>query len=244
MNKLIFSSILYFVLALVLSNALYAKTIEETFLMFPNGEIAYYKMQDINTEEYRRAENIKKEAEAIGEKVYAVVIADIFSSSVNEYILLSNDKLSIYDKDERLFEFCANSPAGVTKAALEIVGFTEKEKDIKILKYYTLKETAGRKKITLYLFRIEDSKTEHVGEVLVYDEITSAKVPVTIYMENRFADTNGDGNYEMLVAMREKVGSRERVEYQIYAYDKKDKIYLCQASDWTDGETLNIDSYF
>ena len=186
-----------------------------------------------------------------GKKVHTIVIADILNANdSNEYIELVSDggteKIIIYNSTEKIFEYIPVNPSLTTKSYIEIEMFNDNGVDSKILKYYLINDSEKRKHISLYMIRIQNDVIEYVGEIVYYDEIMgSNNISVISHIENMFVDINSDGEHELILAHKQKIGDEEKVviEYQLFAYDKNKKTYSYNIEDWQEYKYI-ITQYF
>ena len=81
--------LLLIITSLALSINLYAIDVESLFNLSNNGDIVYYKSDDINNNDYTQAENLKQNLESKGYKVNSIVIADVLPFEGNEFNIFS-----------------------------------------------------------------------------------------------------------------------------------------------------------
>lgn len=227
---------------------LYSLDVQSLFNVKEDGEIVYYKTESIDSEDYKKASAIKESLIKQNYKVYSVIISDILDKKGNEYIVLTGGengkRLIIYSGEKVVFEYKIENAYEFSKSAVDLCSFFDKNNVIGIIKYYIINELPGRRNIELYMFRASGGNINLVSNIVFYEEISSGKVPVKVQMDNIFVDIDGDGIYEMIVASKENVGGQERVEYQIYKYDKKTMSYGCVMSSWLDEGINDYSQYF
>ncbi|OEJ13685.1 hypothetical protein BFL38_02750 [Brachyspira hampsonii] len=232
---------------LILTMPLYSIDVQSLFNLSNNGEIVYYKSDNINNAEYGQAEKLKSELQAKGYEVYSIVIADVLPKEGNEFIALMSsaqgDKISIYNKDNEEFSYKTDRIG--KNAAIDLENFYDKKNEIGIIKYYIINDDGQDRDIYMYMFRIDGASIKFIADVVFYKEINSMKSSVITQMDNIFEDIDGDGIYEMLVESREIVGgSNERVEYQIYKLSKSKGKYECIMSSWLEETPVDLSRYF
>ena len=232
---------------LILNIELYAIDVKSLFNLSGNGDIVYYKSDNINNAEYTQAEKLKSELESKNYKVYSIVIADILPKEGNEFIALvsssQGDRIFIYNNDNE--EFSYKTDRFGKNAAIDLESFYDKKDEIGILKYYIINDDGVDKDIYMYMFRIDGSSVKFIADISFYKEINSMKSSVITQMDNIFEDIDGDGIYEMLVESKEIVGGRsERIEYQIYKLSKGKGKYECIMSSWLEETSIDLSGYF
>ncbi|WP_295155220.1 hypothetical protein [uncultured Brachyspira sp.] len=231
----------------ILTIPLYAIDVQSLFNLSGNGEIVYYKSDDINNADYTQAEKLKSELQSKGYKVYSIVIADILHKVGNEFIALvssvQGDKILIYNKDNEEFSYKADKIG--KNAAVDLESFYDKQNEVGIIKYYIINDNGTDREIYMYMFRIDGSNIKFIADIVFYKEINSMKSSVITQMDNIFKDIDGDGIYEMLVESKEIVGgSNERIEYQIYKLSKSKGKYECIMSSWLEDKPVDLSKYF
>ena len=246
-------TILSLICCLTLFHNLYSIDSINNILSFSaNAEVIYYNSKNnIDIKQYNRASSIKEQSLSEGKKVYTVVIADILDANdSNEYIELVQDngtqKIIIYNSTEKIFEYTPVNPSLTTKSYIEIEMFNDNGVDSKILKYYLINDSEKRKHISLYMIRIQNDVIEYVGEIVYYDEIMgSNNISVISHIDNMFVDINDDGEHELILAHKQKIGNGKNVvvEYQLFAYDKEKKTYSYNIEDWQEYKYI-IAQYF
>ena len=239
--------ILSIIISLILTMPLYSIDVQSLFNLSGNGEIVYYKSEDINNTEYSQAEKLKSELQSKGYKVYSIVIADVLPKEGNEFIALvssaQGDKIYIYNKDNEEFSYKTDRLG--KNAAIDLENFYDKKNEIGIIKYYIINDDGTDRDIYMYMFRIDGASVKFIADVVFYKEINSMKSSVITQMDNIFEDIDGDGIYEMLVESREKISGRnDRVEYQIYKLSKSKGKYECIMSSWLEETPVDLSGYF
>ncbi|MCZ9920579.1 hypothetical protein [Brachyspira hyodysenteriae] len=239
--------ILSIVISLILTMPLYSIDVQSLFNLPNNGEIVYYKSENINNAEYSQAEKLKSDLQSKGYKVYSIVIADVLPKEGNEFIALissaQGDKISIYNKDNEEFSYKTDRIG--KNAAVDLENFYDIKNEIRIIKYYIINEDGQDRDIYMYMFRIDGSSIKFIADVVFYKEINSMKTSVITQMDNIFEDIDGDGIYEMLVESRETIGGgNDRVEYQIYKLSKSKGKYECIMSSWLEETPVDLSRYF
>lgn len=225
----------------------YALDVNALFNLKSNGDISYYKSENIDNYEYSKAEELKSKLSAEGYLVRSIIIADILPNEGNEYIALvdgvDGDKILIYSKDKLVFSYESGEIA--SNAAIDLESFFDKDNNIEIVKYYILKESSLDREIYMHMFRIDSGKINLMADISFYKEINSMKTQVKMQMDNVFVDIDKDGIYEMLVESREQISGRsDRVEYQIYKLSKSKGKYVCVMSSWLEEESIDLSEYF
>ncbi|WP_300369667.1 hypothetical protein [Brachyspira sp.] len=238
---------LLIIISLILSIPLYGIDVKSLFNLSSDGEIVYYKSDDINNADYTQAEKLKAELQSKGYKIYSIVIADVLPKAENEFIALvssvQGNKILIYSKDNE--EFSYKSDKIGKNATVDLENFYDKQNEVGIIKYYIINDDGTDKDIYMYMFRIDGSSVKFIADVVFYREINSMKSSVITQMDNVFEDIDGDGIYEMLVESREIVGgNNERVEYQIYKLSKSKGKYECIMSSWLEDTPIDLSGYF
>lgn len=239
--------ILSIITLLILSIPLYPIDVQSLFNLSNNGEIVYYKSDNINNEEYTQAEKLKSQLQDKGYKVYSILIADILPKEGNEFIALlsssQGDKISIYNKDKE--EFSYKTDKFGKNAAIDLENFYDRKDEVGIIKYYIINDNGEDRDIYMYMFRIDGASVKFIADISFYKEINSMKSSVITQMDNIFEDIDGDGIYEMLVESRETIGGRnERIEYQIYKLSKSKGKYECIMSSWLEETPVDLSGYF
>ena len=226
--------ILSIIISLILTMPLYSIDVQSLFNLSGNGEIVYYKSDNINNAEYTY-------------KVYSIVIADVLPKEGNEFIALvssaQGDKIYIYNKDNEEFSYKTDRLG--KNAAIDLENFYDKKNEIGIIKYYIINDDGTDRDIYMYMFRIDGASVKFIADVVFYKEINSMKSSVITQMDNIFEDIDGDGIYEMLVESRETIdGGNDRVEYQIYKLSKSKGKYECIMSSWLEETPVDLSGYF
>ncbi|MEI0485498.1 hypothetical protein R4K89_00610 [Brachyspira intermedia] len=239
--------ILSIIISLILTMPLYSIDVQSLFNLSGNGEIVYYKSDNINNAEYSQAEKLKSELQSKGYKVYSIVIADVLPKEGNEFIALvssaQGDKIYIYNKDNEEFSYKTDRLG--KNAAIDLENFYDKKNEIGIIKYYIINDDGTDRDIYMYMFRIDGASVKFIADVVFYKEINSMKSSVITQMDNIFEDIDGDGIYEMLVESRETIdGGNDRVEYQIYKLSKSKGKYECIMSSWLEETPVDLSGYF
>ena len=239
--------ILSIIISLILTMPLYSIDVQSLFNLSNNGEIVYYKSEDINNTEYSQAEKLKSELQSKGYKVYSIVIADVLPKEGNEFIALvssaQGDKIYIYNKDNEEFSYKTDRLG--KNAAIDLENFYDKKNEVGIIKYYIINDDGQDRDIYMYMFRIDGASVKFIADVVFYKEINSMKSSVITQMDNIFEDIDGDGIYEMLVESRETIdGGNDRVEYQIYKLSKSKGKYECIMSSWLEETPVDLSGYF
>ncbi|MEI0445615.1 hypothetical protein R4J03_00940 [Brachyspira intermedia] len=239
--------ILSIIISLILTMPLYSIDVQSLFNLSGNGEIVYYKSDNINNAEYTQAEKLKSELQSKGYKVYSIVIADVLPKEGNEFIALvssaQGDKIYIYNKDNEEFSYKTDRLG--KNAAIDLENFYDKKNEIGIIKYYIINDDGTDRDIYMYMFRIDGASVKFIADVVFYKEINSMKSSVITQMDNIFEDIDGDGIYEMLVESRETIdGGNDRVEYQIYKLSKSKGKYECIMSSWLEETPVDLSGYF
>ena len=239
--------ILSVIISLILTMPLYSIDVQSLFNLSNNGEIVYYKSDNINNTEYSQAEKLKSELQSKGYKVYSIVIADVLPKEGNEFIALMSsaqgDRISIYNKDNEEFSYKTDRLG--KNSAIDLENFYDAKNEVGIIKYYILNENGQDRDIYMYMFKIDGSGVKLIADISFYKEINSMKSSVITQMNNIFEDIDGDGIYEMLVESREKVvGRNDRVEYQIYKLSKTKGRYECIMSSWLEETPVDLSKYF
>ncbi|MCZ9840324.1 hypothetical protein OFR22_12030 [Brachyspira hyodysenteriae] len=239
--------ILSIVISLILTMPLYSIDVQSLFNLPNNGEIVYYKSENINNAEYSQAEKLKSDLQSKGYKVYSIVIADVLPKEGNEFIALissaQGDKISIYNKDNEEFSYKTDRIG--KNAAVDLENFYDIKNEIGIIKYYVINDNGQDRDIYMYMFRIDGASIKFIADVVFYKEINSMKSSVITQMDNIFEDIDGDGIYEMLVESRETIdGRNNRVEYQIYKLSKSKGKYECIMSSWLEETPVDLSGYF
>ena len=239
--------ILLFISLLILSIPLYAIDVQSLFNLSNNGDIVYYKSDEINNAEYTQAEKLKYDLEKQGYKVYSIVIADILPIEGNEFIALlsssQGNKISIYNNGSEEFSYKTDRLG--KNAAVDLENFYDKKNEVGIIKYYIINDDGQDRDIYMYMFRIDGSSVKFIADISFYREINSMKTSVITQMDNIFEDIDGDGIYEILVESREKVSGRnDRIEYQIYKLSKSKGRYECVMSSWLEESPVDLSRYF
>ena len=239
--------ILLFISLLIISIPIYAIDVQSLFNLSNNGEIVYYKSDEINNAEYAQAENLKYDLEKQGYKVYSIVIADILPIEGNEFIALlsssQGNKISIYNNGNEEFSYKTDRLG--KNAAIDLENFYDKKNEVGIIKYYIINDDGQDRDIYMYMFRIDGSSIKFIADISFYREINSMKTSVITQMDNIFEDIDGDGIYEILVESREKIGGRnDRIEYQIYKLSKSKGRYECVMSSWLEESPVDLSRYF
>ncbi|CRF32333.1 hypothetical protein BRSU_0724 [Brachyspira suanatina] len=239
--------ILSIIISLILTMPLYSIDVQSLFNLSGNGEIVYYKSDNINNAEYTQAEKLKSELQSKGYKVYSIVIADVLPKEGNEFIALvssaQGDKIYIYNKDNEEFSYKTDRLG--KNAAIDLENFYDKKNEIGIIKYYIINDDGTDRDIYMYMFRIDGTSVKFIADVVFYKEINSMKSSVITQMDNIFEDIDGDGIYEMLVESRETIdGGNDRVEYQIYKLSKSKGKYECIMSSWLEETPVDLSGYF
>ncbi|MEI0491890.1 hypothetical protein R4J17_05535 [Brachyspira intermedia] len=239
--------ILSIIISLILTMPLYSIDVQSLFNLSNNGEIVYYKSEDINNTEYSQAEKLKSELQSKGYKVYSIVIADVLPKEGNEFIALvssaQGDKIFIYNKENEEFSYKTDRLG--KNAAIDLENFYDKKNEVGIIKYYIINDDGQDRDIYMYMFRIDGASVKFIADVVFYKEINSMKSSVITQMDNIFEDIDGDGIYEMLVESRETInGGNDRVEYQIYKLSKSKGKYECIMSSWLEETPVDLSGYF
>lgn len=239
--------ILSIIISLILTMPLYSIDVQSLFNLSGNGEIVYYKSDNINNAEYTQAEKLKSDLQSKGYKVYSIVIADVLPKEGNEFIALvssaQGDKIYIYNKDNEEFSYKTDRLG--KNAAIDLENFYDKKNEIGIIKYYIINDDGTDRDIYMYMFRIDGASVKFIADVVFYKEINSMKSSVITQMDNIFEDIDGDGIYEMLVESRETIdGGNDRVEYQIYKLSKSKGKYECIMSSWLEETPVDLSGYF
>ena len=239
--------ILSVIISLILTMPLYSIDVQSLFNLSNNGEIVYYKSDNINNAEYSQAEKLKSELQSKGYKVYSIVIADVLPKEGNEFIALvssaQGDKIYIYNKYNEEFSYKTDRLG--KNAAIDLENFYDKKNEIGIIKYYIINDDGTDRDIYMYMFRIDGASVKFIADVVFYKEINSMKSSVITQMDNIFEDIDGDGIYEMLVESRETIdGGNDRVEYQIYKLSKSKGKYECIMSSWLEETPVDLSRYF
>ena len=239
--------ILSIIISLILTMPLYSIEVQSLFNLSNNGEIVYYKSEDINNTEYSQAEKLKSELQSKGYKVYSIVIADVLPKEGNEFIALvssaQGDKIFIYNKENEEFSYKTDRLG--KNAAIDLENFYDKKNEVGIIKYYIINDDGQDRDIYMYMFRIDGASVKFIADVVFYKEINSMKSSVITQMDNIFEDIDGDGIYEMLVESRETInGGNDRVEYQIYKLSKSKGKYECIMSSWLEETPVDLSGYF
>ena len=239
--------ILLFISLLIISIPIYAIDVQSLFNLSNNGEIVYYKSDEINNAEYAQAENLKYDLEKQGYKVYSIVIADILPIEGNEFIALlsssQGNKISIYNNGNEEFSYKTDRLG--KNAAIDLENFYDKKNEVGIIKYYIINDDGQDRDIYMYMFRIDGSSIKFIADISFYREINSMKTSVITQMDNIFEDIDGDGIYEILVESREKIGGRnDRIEYQIYKLSNSKGRYECVMSSWLEESPVDLSRYF
>ncbi|MEI0799227.1 hypothetical protein R4Q14_13010 [Brachyspira intermedia] len=239
--------ILSIIISLILTMPLYSIDVQSLFNLSNNGEIVYYKSEDINNTEYTQAEKLKSELQSKGYKVYSIVIADVLPKEGNEFIALvssaQGDKIFIYNKENEEFSYKTDRLG--KNAAIDLENFYDKKNEVGIIKYYIINDDGQDRDIYMYMFRIDGASVKFIADVVFYKEINSMKSSVITQMDNIFEDIDGDGIYEMLVESRETInGGNDRVEYQIYKLSKSKGKYECIMSSWLEETPVDLSGYF
>ncbi len=214
--------LLILIFLLIISNIYASNYVEHLLSCSSNSEITYYNNDGgVDMIEYSRASSIREAALSKGDNVDSIVIADLIEkSSGNEYIELVNNKgirkIAIHDNNKKIFEYAPKNGFFATKSYVDIIEFEEKGINSKILKYYIINESSKRQHISLYIIRIRNDKIEYAGEIVYYDRIKGDTVDVISHVDYKFVDINGNGEYELILALKQKVGQqKETIEYQI-----------------------------
>ena len=96
--------ILIIIASLTLTFNLYAIDVQSLFNLSSNGEIVYYKSENINNADYIQAEKLKSDLEKKGYNVNSIVIADVLPIKGNEFIALvsssQENKICIYNNEK------------------------------------------------------------------------------------------------------------------------------------------------
>ena len=239
--------ILSVIISLILTMPLYSIDVQSLFNLSNNGEIVYYKSDNINNAEYSQAEKLKSELQSKGYKVYSIVIADVLPKEGNEFIALvssaQGDRISIYNKDNEEFSYKTDKLG--KNSAIDLENFYDKKNEIGIIKYYIINDDGQDRDLYMYMFRIDGASVKFIADVVFYKEINSMKSSVITQMDNIFEDIDGDGIYEMLVESRETInGGNDRVEYQIYKLSKSKGKYECIMSSWLEETPIDLSGYF
>lgn len=239
--------ILLIAMSLILTIPLYAIDVQSLFNLSGNGDIVYYKSDDINNADYTQAEKLKSDLQSKGYNIHSIVIADILPKSGNEFIALVSsvhgDKILIYNKDNEEFSYKTDKMG--KNAAVDLENFYDKKNEVGIIKYYIMNDDGVDRDIYMYMFRIDGTSVKFIADVVFYKEINSMKSSVITQMDNIFEDIDGDGVYEMLVESKEIVGGRNtRVEYQIYKLSKSKGKYECIMSSWLEDTPVDLSGYF
>ncbi len=239
--------LLLIITSLALSINLYAIDVESLFNLSNNGDIVYYKSDDINNNDYTQAENLKQNLESKGYKVNSIVIADVLPFEGNEFIALvssaQGNKICIYNNGEEEFSYSTDKFGKNT--AVDLENFYDKKNEVGIIKYYIINENGKDRDIYMYMFRIDGASIKFIADISFYKEINSMKSSVVTQMDNIFEDIDGDGIYEMLVESRETIdGRNDRVEYQIYKLSKSKGRYECIMSSWLEETPVDLSGYF
>lgn len=243
-KKLIFFFIILF---FICTNIIFALDVESLFNLKNDGDIVYYKSDDINSVDYKNADNIKQKLNSEGYNIYSIVIADILPSQGNEYIALTSvsniNKIIVFSKEKIVFSY--EAPYTGYNSALDLESFLDKDSNITIMKYYILIKNDKDREIRTFMFRIDGVNIDLVSDISFYKEINSMVTPVKIQMDNVFADIDGDSIHEMLVESRESIfGRDDLIEYQIYKLSKSKKDYVCIFSSWLEDSFYDFSSYF
>ncbi|WP_157153044.1 hypothetical protein [Brachyspira murdochii] len=239
--------ILIIITSLILTFNLYAIDVESLFNLPSNGEIVYYKSDNINNADYTQAEKLKNDLEKKGYNVNSILIADVLPIEGNEFIALvssaQGNKICIYNNEKE--EFSYSTDRFGKNSAVDLENFYDRKNEIGIIKYYIINDNGQDRDIYMYMFRIDGASIKFIADIEFYREINSMKSSVITQMDNIFEDIDGDGIYEMLVESREKISGRnDRVEYQIYKLSKSKGRYECIMSSWLEDTPVDLSRYF
>lgn len=236
------------IIALAIINVqIYAVDAKSLFNLSNNGEIVYYKSDNINNNDYTQAEKLKYSLENQGYNVYSILIADVLPKEGNEFIALvssiNGNKIAVYNNDKEEFSYSTDKFG--KNAAVDLENFYDKKDEVGIIKYYIINDNGADKDIYMYIFRADGSSIKFIADISFYREINSMKSSVITQMDNIFADIDDDGIYEMIVESREKISGRnDRIEYQIYKLSKSKGKYECIMSSWLEDTPVDLSKYF
>lgn len=242
-KKIIFKLILFIVFTL----SLFGNDVVDKLFALPKGNIAYYEGAEINAEDYQRAEALKSSLLKKGARLYSILIVDVLPASGNEFVAVYNDgreSFAVFSQNGAShFTYNSRFSPINTKGALEIREYDDGRGPLKVINYYVLNNSYEEKTVTLFLFQIRKENIKYVTEIKYYKSKQYAQGGFTTHLENTFADVNGDGVLELLVAKRTQTERRNTVQYQMYKYDYKRKIYAYDF-ELAHENYLNCEKYF
>ncbi len=242
----------YFFLTFIAINLsvlnLYSFNVDSFFTLKNETDTVYYNTSSINIDDYTFAETLKNEIIGNQNEIYSLIIADIFDLDGNEYIVLSgntdNKSITIYSSiGDILVNYEIENSSSDKGSKVEFDSFMDKNRQVNIIKYYTMKESNNEKSINLHLFRINESKIDFIAEVEYYREVKNGKTNVVLETNNVFVDIDNDNVYEMILEIKQRIqGKHDRISYLVYKYDNKASRYIITESLWEDSNDYS--SYF
>lgn len=220
--------ILLSAVALILLSAA-PKQIERIFSL-PAGSVSYYQGTSMGENDYSTALEIKAELEKKGAYIYAMSIADLSAHEGNEIIALykeTRDIMKVYSSSgECLYSFKAALFFDSKMANIELQEYSDARGPLKVLKLYVLREKANERNVEQYMFQIREKKIKYVTQILFFSERRQRSGRYhAVYLENTFADVDGNGELELLVAQKNITPDSSSVAYQLYKYDARHSVY-------------------
>lgn len=238
---------LVFIALNILTLDLYSFNIDRFFTLENEIDAVYYNASSISSDDYILAETLKNKTIENQNEIYSVVIADIFALEGNEYIILSgnvrNKNIIIYSAvGDVIVNYEIKNSDSNMGSKVEFDSFMDRNKKINIIKYYTMEESNDERSINLHMFRINKASIDFIAEIEYYREVKSGKADVFLETSDVFVDIDNDNAYEMILEVKQRIeGSRDRVSYLVYKYDRKVDRYICIESSW---ENSNNYSYY
>ncbi|MBI4979911.1 MAG: hypothetical protein HZC28_20695 [Spirochaetes bacterium] len=227
----------------------FAETNITALFSLSNGAIAYYAGTPMNASDYARASGIRDTMRASKTLVRALIIADVLPEPGNEIVALFNNGHEGYTifntQGKSAYTFSIPDASPFVNAAFDIAGYKEPEASYKVLSYYVLRQKPMERHAECYMFRIDaDRSINYITEVRFLSEIKNQRGLFSTMLDSMFVDVNGDGYLDLLIAEIQRGVKRNRIEYQVYAYDPKAKTYVFTLNELGQEESANFSSFF